>query len=457
MNTATVQAVFAPPVAVAYTWTNSNMSLQLTHGTAFALCTVYQVTVQGNDATGTPLGPGPVPNPWTFRTFCPPPQVTSTVPANAATAVDPAAPIVVTFSRGMDTATVTAGFVPGAGVNSAWTAGDTVLTLTPSPALQTCTQYTVTINGNSKEGKPLVTGPVPNPWSFTTTCFVSAPGGLAVSRVAPNIVRLSWTAAPSADSYNVYESQNRFAAWPWSVLGTSVTTTFDAIGHLTDGLTHYYIVRAVRSTVESTNSTMAVKVQMNVAFGSTTSNVRWFSLPYRSGYARASDIANELGPTKIDVVAKWNPATQAPILYYYFRGAWRGTDFTVAAGDGLYLGSRSAFSWVIVGTDRASTLTFTANAAPLQNVDWVSIPYTGTYGVASDLVRHIEGNTGPGANTKIVEVVKWDPATQSLVRYLWTSAGWAGTDFAISPGDGIYFRIVSSFTWQPNLVTSEVP
>jgi hypothetical protein len=278
-----------------------------------------------------------------------------------------------------------------------------------------------------------------------------------VSRLAPNIVRLAWTAAPSADSYRVYETSNRFATWPWTVLGTSVTTTFDATGHLTDGLTHYYIVRAVLSTVESTNSTMAVKIQMNVGFSSSTSNVRWFSLPYRSGYAKASDIANELGPLKIDIVAKWNPATQTPIMYYYLRGGWRGTDFTIAAGDGLYIGSKSAFSWVIVGTDRAVTLSFTVNAPPLGNVNWVSIPYTGTYALASDLVRHIEGNTGPGANTKIVEVVKWDATTQSLVRYLWTTTGWSGTDFAISPGDGIYFRIVSSFTWQPNLITPEVP
>ena len=457
MRTTSVAAVFTPPVAVGYAWSNSNMSLRITHGTAFAQCTVYQVTVTGADTTGAQLGPGPVPNPWSFRTFCPPPQISSTVPANGATGVNPSASIVVTFSRGMDTATVSWVPSPGAAFSAVWTAGDTVLTLTPTPALAQCTQYTITILGNSKEGKALVAGPVPNPWSFTTTCFVSAPGGLQVSRVAPNIVRLTWTAAPSADSYRVYESQNRFAAWPWAALGTSVTTTFDATGHLTDGLTHYYIVRAIRSTVESTNSTMGVKIQMNVGFSSVSSNVRWFGLPYRSGYAKASDIATELGPSKIDVVAKWNPATQTPVLYYYLRGGWHGTDFTIAAGDGLYIGSVSAFSWVIVGTDRAVTLSFTLNAGPLGNVNWVSIPYTGTYGLASDLVRHIEGNTGPGANTKITEVVKWDATTQSLVRYLWTAGGWAGTDFAIGPGDGIYFRVVSSFTWQPNLITPEVP
>jgi len=457
MNTGTVQAVFAPPVTVTYVWTNNDMSLRINHAAPFVECQNYGVTISGQDTNAVSLGPGPVPNPWTFRALCPPPQISATVPADGATGVDPAAPIIVTFTRGMDTATVTWNFVPGATFASAWTAGNTVLTLTPSPVLAQCTPYTVTIAGKSAEGIDLVAGPVPNPWTFTTVCFVAPPGSLQVSRVAPAIVHLAWNAVPSADSYTVYESSNRFAAWPWAVLGTTTTTGFDAPGHLTDGLTHYYIVRAVRTTVESANSTMGVKVQMNVGFSSSTSNVRWFSLPYRSGYARASDIATELGPTKIDVVAKWNPATQAPILYYYFRGAWRGTDFTIAAGDGLYIGSRSAFSWVIVGTDRAVTLSFTANPPPMQNVNWVSLPYTGTYALASDLVRDIEGNTGPGANTKIVEVVKWDSATQAIVRYFWAAGGWTGADFTVSPGDGVYFRIVSSFTWQPSLVTSEVP
>ncbi len=457
MNTATVQAVFAPPVAVTYTWTNGDRSLRINHAAPFMECQNYGVTITGQDTNAVNLGPGPVPNPWTFQALCPPPQVSSTVPANGATGVDPAASIVVTFTRGMDTATVTWNFVPGATLASGWTAGNTVLTLTPSPALSTCTLYTVTIAGKSAEGNDLVPGAVPNPWSFETACFIAAPANLQVSRIAPDIVRLAWNAVPNADSYAVYESANRFAAWPWAVLGTTTTTGFDATGHLTDGLTHYYIVRAVRGAQESSNSTMGVKIQMNVGFSSSTSNVRWFSLPYRSGYARASDIATELGPTRIDVIAKWNPATQSPVLYYYFRGAWRGTDFTIAAGDGLYIGSKSAFSWVIVGTDRATTLSFTVNAAPLPNVNWVSIPYTGTYALASDLVRHIEGNTGGGANTKIVEVVKWDSTTQSLVRYFWAAGGWTGADFALSPGDGIYFRIVSSFTWQPNLVTSEVP
>jgi len=62
------------------------------------------------------------------------------------------------------------------------------------------------------------------------------------------------------------------------------------------------------------------------------------------------------------------------------------------------------------------------------------------------------------ANTKIIEVAKWNPTTQTLLRYTYVAGtGWLGSDFAINPGDGIYFRIVASFTWPVRLVTPEVP
>jgi len=385
------------------------------------------------------------------------PDLTDTNPANATVDVPIIAPVFLNFSRSMDTASVQAVFSPVVTVTYTWTNNNMTLRLNHATLFTECTGYTVTVSGNDTNGNSLGPGVVPNPWSFSTVCPVSAPGNLRVSRVEPDVVRLTWNAAASADSYKVYESSNRFAAWPWAVLGTTAATSFDAIPHLTDGATHYYIVRAVRSFAVSGNSTMGAKIQMNVAFNTATSNIRWFSLPYRSDYTKASDITNELGSSKIDVVAKWNPATQTPTLYYYFRGAWRGTDFSIAAGDGLYLGSVSAFSWVIVGTDRAVTLSFTLNSGPLGNVNWISLPFTGTYAQASDIVRHIEGGTGPGTNTKIVEVVKWNPATQTIIRYFYAAGGWTGTDFAISPGDGIYLRISSSFTWQPSLVTPEVP
>jgi len=347
---------------------------------------------------------------------------------------------------------------PATGITSSnWAGGDTILTLTFSQAQSECTQYQVTIAGSGANGRPLVPGTVPNPWRFSTLCTVGTPGGLTVTKTL-TAVNLTWRPAVNAAYYYVFESSNRFAAWPWPVLVNTTATSYDAVPHLNDGNTHYYIVRAVRGTTQGLNSTMGVKIQLAVQFSATTTNVWWFSLPYRTSYAKASDIASELGPTRIDVVAKWNPATQSSLTYVYFRGQWRGTDFAIAPGDGLWIGVRSTFAWVIPGTDSGLTMSFTVNPPPLQNFNWRGIPYTGTYTQASDLVRHIEGGTGPTANTKIIEVAKWNPTTQTFLRYTYvTGTGWLGSDFAINPGDGIYFRIVASFTWQPRLVTPEVP
>jgi len=202
---------------------------------------------------------------------------------------------------------------------------------------------------------------------------------------------------------------------------------------------------------------MGAKIHRTFAYGASGTNVHWFSLPYRSAYARASDIATELGPGRIDVIGKWNPATQSSILYYWFRGAWRGTDFPIAAGDGLFLGSVSAFSWDIVGADRQVSRSFTLNAPPLGNVHWFSLPYGMRYTTASQIVVDIEGGTTGADRTYIIEIVKWDSATQSILRYYWQPSGWIGNNFSVAPGDGLYVTLVANLTWPVDLLTPEVP
>jgi len=198
------------------------------------------------------------------------------------------------------------------------------------------------------------------------------------------------------------------------------------------------------------NSTMWVKTMLSIGHSAGNTNVAWFSLPYASTYRRASDIAVDLGSTSIDVVGKWVPSTQSSLVYYYSRGGWRGTDFAIGPGDGLYLGTLRAFQWNVTGTDAAVTLSFRHNAPPLGNVNWVGVPYTGTYARASDIANEL----GPG---KITEVGLWNPATQSAVRWYWDGSTWTGTDFTFGPGAGIYVVVASDFTWAPQLITPTVP
>jgi hypothetical protein len=202
---------------------------------------------------------------------------------------------------------------------------------------------------------------------------------------------------------------------------------------------------------------MGSKVPLTFSFATTRSNVYWVSLPYRSMYAQAKDISDELTSVSIDAVAKWNAATQTSIVWFFFRNSWRGENFAINPGDALWIGVRRPFSWVVTGTDFDVNMTFTFYPPPNQNIHWVSLPYTSAYQRASDIVRAIEGNTGGGANTKIIEVAKWDGFTQQYVRFQWSMTGWTGTDFTFASGEAIYLKVVSTFSWTPRLLTPEVP
>jgi hypothetical protein len=452
MDASSVAWTITGGVALTGTWDGSESVLTLSHDAPFESCTGYTARIpSGKDKAGLPLIPGPVPNPWSFTTACPNPYIVETNPADGAMWVSVYAPIVVTFSKPMDDASVAWTIGPPITLSRSWSAGGTVLTLSHVAPFAGVTRYTVNVTGRDRGGLPLVPGPAPNPWNFITTAVpvLGAPAYLRVSLAGPD-VRLSWDPVPGVPLYAVYGAQDRFAPWPWTLLGTTTAPPFLAAGHGADLQTHYYVVRASDGVREGPNSTMGAKTTLRFGHSLVNTDIAWFSLPYVSTYARASDIASELGPGNIDVVGKWVPARQNADVYYYARGKWRGTDFPISAGDGLFLGTRRAFLWNLTGTDANVTLSFTLNPPPKANTNWVGLPYTGVYARASDLAREL----GPG---KVTQIGLWDETIQSPVWYLWTGTAWAGTDFAIPPGAGVCLMIVSSFTWTPALITPAVP
>jgi hypothetical protein len=89
------------------------------------------------------------------------PVIVSTVPVNGATGVSPSAAVVITFSEAMNTSVTTPYFVDSTtfGILPApwsWSAGNTVLTCTPSPAFPSSRQIYWTVNGGQNPaGVPL--------------------------------------------------------------------------------------------------------------------------------------------------------------------------------------------------------------------------------------------------------------------------------------------------------------
>jgi len=150
----------------------------------------------------------------------------------------------------------------------------------------------------------------------------------------------------------------------------------------------------------------------------------------------------------IDIVGTWDPPANRSVYYVHFRGEWRGTDFPIHGGDGIWLGAVRSFHWILLSSEDANVpLNFTAGRER-----WISLPYTSAYRTASDVVRELEGSLGPTANTNVTEIAMWDGATQSLRRFAWTPSGWAGDDFVLAPGTAVRLRTPGSFVWTPRVV-----
>ncbi|MDG6219942.1 MAG: right-handed parallel beta-helix repeat-containing protein [Candidatus Thermoplasmatota archaeon] len=282
----------------------------------------------------------------------------------------------------------------------------------------------------------------------------------------------------NVDRFNVYRSLDRFAVFPggWSLIGDGVfvQSHVDA-GVYVDGNTYFYVVVPRNPVYVGPGSEVVVKQSRTFTRNAANSNVMWVSIPYNSGITQASDIVVALeGGTgagtnlKIEAIFKWDPVAQSSSEFYGYtpsppalRGWNSGTNFAISPGDGIAIAlsaTATTFDWVILGTDNVPGVsrTFTRNAAN-SNVMWVSIGPGTTYTQASDIVLALEGGTGAGTNLKIEAIFKWDPVAQSASEfYGYTPSppalrGWnSGTNFAISPGDGIAIALsatATTFTW----------
>jgi len=470
MNTASVNVKvntvgYADPHDPSYmwseTWDPTDTILNLSHTVPFFEDTVYYVIVtSGTDKVGNPLDTTMGLAQWWFRTGTVDPWIFKTKPADGDTNVPPSQDIEIWFTEPINQATfsfddcsyTTAIWTPN------WGPGNTYVKLSHIPDFQPSTPYTCEVlNAQDMDGNPLVPGPVPNPWTFTTS--IAPPGNLRVLKSPPHII-LNWNPVAGATKYDVYESPNSSALWPWTPLGSVFPpdSAFSHGGAHDDGLTHFYIVRAIVGGQESPNSTMGVKIEKTILMspGPQITDINWLSLPFNSMYKKASDIALELGPTKIRTVGKWDASKQKAVTRTFAKGKWRGKDFSISPGEGIFIaGIQLNFNWVIVGTDLESTLSFTYYPKFAHNINWISIPYTGIYNSASSIVNDIEFGLPPGS--LLLEVGKWDPVTQSSIIWKFDGMGWSGMDFSIAPGDGIYLEIVSTFPWSIVLLTPVVP
>jgi len=457
IDTASLDFTITPSLGtLTYQWVDFDQTLVVHHSMTFQDCEFHEARVRATNMTGAPLVAGHVPNPWRFRAKCAPPYIVSTTPTDNALGVSIGEPITVVFSEPVSRMSFDFNLTPWVQFSAFWQ-NDRTVRLSHTQPFIVCRRYiALVLNVKDLQSMDLVRGPVPNPWNFTTDCRFPL-RGLQVHRAPPNGVVLTWIASPEATHYKVFHATDRFAPWPWAEIADVTGTSVAIGGHMSDMQNHFYIVKGYSLTQESLNSTMGALWHLSVAPNVGRPSGLWFSLPYNSIYKKASDIVRELGEHKINVVAKWDAATQKLVVYYYMEGWWRGQDFPINVGEGLMLGVVSTFDWAVNGTDSADPLSFIDRPQLRWNFYWISLPFTGAMKDARQLVTSIEGGYGSGNNINIIRVGKWIYSSQSSEVFAYGPSGWTGTNFSINPGDGIWVEVVSTFTWTPELITPEMP
>ena len=173
------------PGLVAYAAIGNTLTFTPTANLTPSTLYTATITTGAQDLAGTALAANYV---WTFTTgtavVVTPPEIDSTVPANAATNVPLNQAVDVTFSEAMNPLTITTGTFKLSGPGGIAVAGTVsydainfIATFTPTLPLTASSIYTATVtNGvTNLAGTPLGTTGAPNPWSFTTAATPPPP------------------------------------------------------------------------------------------------------------------------------------------------------------------------------------------------------------------------------------------------------------------------------------------
>ncbi len=180
MNTGTITYTCTPdPGGWGETWSGGNTVLTLSHNN-FADSTLYTFDVTGGeDVAGNPLAAGIVPNPFDFTTLIiSNPIISNSAPIDGAMDIPITSDVVITFDVEMNTGSITYTCTPDpGGWGEVWSGGNTVLTLSHNDFADS-TPYTFEVDGGlDLGGNPLIAGPVPNPFDFTTITIDLTPPG----------------------------------------------------------------------------------------------------------------------------------------------------------------------------------------------------------------------------------------------------------------------------------------
>jgi hypothetical protein len=171
MDEGTVTFVcFPDPGGWSYTWSNDFQTVTYTHYPFESLKMYTCGITSGKDLAGNDLVGGPIENPWAFETAdATPPILIFTDPADGAINVPIDAILTITFSKAMDTTslTFTCSPEPG-GWTETWSEDGKTVVLSHD-MFESLTHYTFHITGaKDLAGNDFILGDIANPFSFDT-------------------------------------------------------------------------------------------------------------------------------------------------------------------------------------------------------------------------------------------------------------------------------------------------
>jgi hypothetical protein len=180
-------------------------------------------------------------------------------------------------------------------------------------------------------------------------------------------------------------------------------------------------------------SNMGFKLNRQLLVTGTASNTNTLALPYNRqvGIDTAKDLFLDIGPANVQLVQKWNIATDSTQSYSY-----GSPDFPLAAGEGNFVKMNADTNYIVVGShDPSATISLVAGVGSGTNL--YAHPYHGVASTAKELFLEIDP-------TRVQLVQRWNPATDSTQSYTYGSP-----DFPLVPGEAYFLKMNTSYPYPP--------
>jgi hypothetical protein len=384
------------------------------------------------------------------------PFITSVVPANGAVGVSPSAAVVFTFSEQMDTALTIAQFIDPMSpftpipTTQAWSANDTVLTCTPTPAFPSSRNIFWIVSGES-----LIGDPMDEEFGSFTTSGGGGGTGTGTNRITSfgvgkaHFYNQTSAAAPTPDPDTPYLfTATTTLASNRSANAVNVTLPTAAVSNLTQNFfqPESFFLFADHTNLSSFNATFPAGAYMfNVTASSSNQQVT-VNLPAGLTQPNAPHIANYAAAQSI------NAAQPFQISWGAFQGGTAADHISVSIGEtfqspdagapGALNGTATSITipagTLQAGSDYSATISFFRSSGS-SNASYSAIAYVAT-STDFDLA------TSSGTET----------APLILTNAAWTN-GTFTFDVISSPGQSLtvdYSSTMLTNQWQTLLITN---